>query len=242
MPINIINQTKKLIMKRILLFTIVTFFYLGVYLSAQGSPWTFGVKAGANVSTSSFKPDMDSNKKSKMGFNIGLTAEYELAKSFFLQSGIAFTTKGIKAKGESIWIGGQPVSTLWEQSINQSYLQIPITAAYKISIARNTQILIHAGPYFAYGIGGSSDSKYIYTGGISGEPGENKDTFNKAGLKRMDLGLIGGLGLEYCKFVLAVDYELGLTDLSHSDTRFIYAHNNINYKNRNVSMSIGYKF
>lgn len=77
-------------------------------LNAQESksPWSFGVKAGVNLSTfdiSSYVPSYGENGKT--GFNAGLVVDYSLQNNFFLRSGLEFTTKGAKQEYEETRFG-----------------------------------------------------------------------------------------------------------------------------------------
>jgi len=227
--------------------TLIVLLICKTSLTAQILPVSFGIKAGVNLATSSIDMGDFYNKSSKVGFNVGVTAEYRLIESFYIESGLSLTTKGPKLKGADMWIGGSLDSyTIWKQNVNQMYLQLPVLAAYKINIVPGIKLLVHAGPYFAYGIGGKADIKYNYTGGASGEPKTKLDTFDKDhGLKKFDMGLLGGVGAEFGKLVFTLDYELGLSDLSRKDfsnITYLLWDDNVSYKNRNASLSLGYKF
>ena len=90
-----IYTKKTLLMKRIYKLTLVALIaFSSTSLFAQ-SPVKFGIDAGVNLSNSSLD-DSGVDKKAKVGFQIGVVAEYEFAPDFFLQSGLSFTTKGSK--------------------------------------------------------------------------------------------------------------------------------------------------
>lgn len=214
------------------LLLIVIFSFIVLNVTAQSLPLSFGVKAGVNLSNSSW--DLDGfDKKAKIGFQVGVTGEYAIAEGFYLQSGLSFTTKGSK-----IEISQYSDAKL---TVNQTYLQLPIYAAYKIDIAPATKIAFNVGPYFAYGLGGKTkiegfDDLDIEGFGIDGK----YDTYGSDGLlKRFDLGLGAGVSAEFGKIVVGINYELGLLNLANKsdgeDAGF-------KYKNRNASLTVGYKF
>ncbi|PXV69067.1 outer membrane protein with beta-barrel domain [Dysgonomonas alginatilytica] len=206
-------------------------FAMGLGVSAQELP-KFGIEAGINLSNSSWDVD-PLDKKARVGFQIGITADYAITDALHLQSGLAFTTKGAKVEGSSM-IGGSRVNG--EITVNQSYLQLPLYAAYKVEVMPGTKIVFNAGPYFAQGIGGKS--KISGTLPILDEiaTGDgNVDTYGTDGfLKRFDFGLGAGVGAEFGNIVATIRYELGLVNLSQ--------YNNFSYKNRNAALTLGYRF
>ena len=202
--------------------TIFLLVALSVGLHAQ-SPFTFGVDGGVNLSNSSIDSD-GGDKKMKIGFKLGLVAEYELQNNFFVQSGLSFTTKGFKY---DIWGEFQngsygEIKTTW----NQMYLQVPIYAGYKLEILEDTKLVFNLGPYLAYGVGGKCTVK------AQGQKGKT-DVFGDDRLKRFDFGLGAGAGVEFGSYFAGVKYELGLTDIGRD---------NDTARNRNASFTIGYRF
>ncbi len=182
-------------------------------LTAQDNRLTLGVKGGINLSTLSMK-DIP-NPDSKVGFNLGLTVDYELGQRVYLLTGLEINTKGGKWKLYEL-----------KASINQVYLQLPIHVGYKFEITESTKLVLHAGPYLAYGIGGKSKLEF------EGQE-EKEDTFGSDGLKKFDVGIGLGFGVEFNQMCLGLGYDLGLYNISGEEE---------SAKNRNFYLSIGYKF
>lgn len=199
---------------------IVAALFFGLTMNAQDQPITFGVKVGANLSN--FGGDVENNK-AKFGFNGGVTIDYAITPDFYLLSGLEFTTKG--AKYEYKEEGENEKGTM-----NAMYLQLPIHAGYKLTIAEGTKLVFHAGPYIAYGIGGK----------ITDEDSEGKvkwDFFGskEEGLaKRFDFGLGLGAGVEFGKINVGLGYDFGLLNISHSKEGKL--------RNMNAYLTVGYKF
>lgn len=226
------------------LFILLLFW--GVNLSAQRSPLSFGIKAGVNLSNSSADVEglfQDYEKKAKVGFHFGVVAEYALTDAFALQSGLTFTTKGMVIKHSEDWIPvGKEHNT---QTTNMQYLQLPLLAVYKKGIARDTKVIFNVGPYVSYGIGGKVTTKteYFNLGDTPNDKTEY-DTFKKDMYKKVDLGVIGGVGGEFGKIFVNLNYELGLLNLAPA----LYVSDRsgntteISFKNRNATLSVGYKF
>lgn len=211
---------------------------LGINVSAQNSPFQFGVKAGMNMSNASIE-NKEADPKFKIGYQIGLTVDYSLTQNWLIQSGLSFTTKGSKIDdffaGKMLGGDGKG-STL---SFNQQYFQLPVYGAYKVNVSDDFNVVIGAGPYIAYGIGGKE--KYKLNNGTFGDGSNEKkyDTFGNGEdggeeLNRFDFGLGLNVSAEYGKIVVGLGYEHGITNIAESDYE--------KYRNRNASLTLGYKF
>lgn len=209
-------------MKKIRLFLLVAMVAVTTVASAQIS---LGVKGGMNMSN--YYGDELSDKNVKIGFNIGLAADYQFAYGHYIQSGLFFTTKGAKYSTET-------TNAKIEYTINPMYLQLPIHYAYKLEIAPETRIVFHGGPYMAYGVGGKTKVKGN-VGNLSGErDGQNVFGDGVGQLKSFDAGLGLGVGAEFGAFLVDLGWDVGLTNLSNSD--------NGDIKNQNAYLSVGYRF
>ncbi len=180
-----------------------------VALSASAQNIQFGVKGGLNASSLSNIEDA----VGKLGFNAGVTADYQLAGSLYVLSGLEYTTKGAE-----ISIPG----SIQDYTSTLSYLQLPIHAGYKISIADDTRLVLHAGPYLAYAL--SAKTK------VGSKKTDIIDDMN-----RFDAGLGVGAKAELGKISVGLGVDYGLTTINK---------NTEDGKNRNVnaSLSVGYKF
>ena len=202
-------------------------FFMGTKTYAQEG-LSFGVKVGGNFSNfsgSDFSDELDS----KLGFQLGLTAEYGLSDNLFIGSGLEFTTKGARAKEE---LGPVTMKT----SINPMYLQLPVHIGFKFEVANGVNLLAEVGPYAAFGIGGKSK----VTIKIGDEKETEKNNFfgseDEGGAKRFDFGVGGAIGAEFGKVVVKAGYDLGLADIS----RFDDGDNKV--KNGNLFLTLGFKF
>lgn len=146
---------KKNNLRKVLLFAVVSLF-INQRISAQTSPFNFGIKAGFNLSDATVNDATGTNSKS--GYHIGGTFEYSLSKKFLIQSGLIFSTKGSKIHqlNASGYIPQPPDDT---HTFNQSYLVLPIYGAYKLHVKKDFNIVFGAGPYLGYGIGGRTTQK-----------------------------------------------------------------------------------
>jgi len=178
-------------------------------------PVSLGVKGGMNLSN--FSGDLD-HTSTKVGFNAGLVIDIDLPlTNLGLTTGVEFTTKGAKIDKKHL------MNTDKDVTFNAMYLQLPIHANYKISVAPATKVVFHAGPYFAYGIGGKTKID-----------GDKYDTFDDDNMKRFDFGLGLGAGVQVWKFGVDLGWDFGLTNISDDS--------DISVKNRNAYLSVSYRF
>ncbi|MBR8703863.1 hypothetical protein IX332_001024 [Porphyromonas levii] len=145
-----------------------------------------------------------------------------------VQPGLNFSMKGV-AYGD-------------KEKVRNSYyyVDLPILANLRFDVDSRLNAFVNAGPYLAYGVGGSA--KY----------GDKTDTYNPfkkttilgkeiGGLRAFDWGLQVGAGVEYSRIMLTVGTQVGLYDITPDiDILGIKA----GTKNNNTSffVTLGYRF
>lgn len=105
--------------------------------STSAAPFTFGVKAGLNVSTIS-----GGDSKSKAGFYAGGFMNIPVASSFSVQPEVLYNGVGAKADGMS------------DVKVNLSYISVPVMFQYNAT----PEFYLEAGPQFSFLV----DSKIKY--------------------------------------------------------------------------------
>ncbi|MBT1702539.1 porin family protein [Chryseosolibacter indicus] len=230
-------------LKNLLFLGIVLFVKLNV--SAQTSPLRFGIKTGLNLSSATVHDATGTN--SKTGYHIGGTLEYSFSQKFLIKSGLLFSTKGSKIDqlNASSYIPSPIDDT---HTFNASYLILPLHGAYRLNVNNTVDIVLGAGPYFGYGIGGKTTQKLnsgSWSNGStenewktfgSGVYDENRNWLHGTTLKQLDIGIGATLDFEYQNFVLGIGYEQGLKNIATQDSYY-----KPQYKNRAIQASIGYK-
>lgn len=197
-----------------------------LYSSNGEEGLSFGIKAGVNFAGFSGKGAKDLN--GKIGYNVGVFAEYTLPASIYVLTGLDFTAKGAK-------IEEKDDGDMYKVTYSPLYLQLPIHIGYKVVLAENINLGIHAGPYLAYGIGGKVKMKYTSSERDTEKEDENFFGSEKdGGFKSLDLGLGFGADLEFGKYRIGLGYDLGLSNIGRDKDYPI--------KNKNLSINIGYKF
>ena len=200
-------------MKKLRLVAVVAMLAIVTVASAQ---MNLGIKGGVNYSNIMGK-DASDLYEAKIGFNAGLAADFNFAPEMAIQTGLFFTTKGANFKATN------------KASIDLMYLQMPIHFAYKVSVTHGTRVVLHAGPYVAYGVSGKAKYKDI-----------SVDVFKEynflgnsySAIQRFDAGVGLGVGAEFGQFLVDIGWDMGLVKLNK----------NLDWKNMSAALSIGYKF
>ena len=204
-------------MKKIKLSLVIALLGMVSLVGAQNT--SFSIKGGLNMSN--FYGDELSDKNMKTGFHIGVGADFEFAPNMAIQSGLLFTSKGAKYTTDL-------VST--ELNANANFLQLPLHFAYKIDVMPGTRVVLHAGPYVAYGIGGKTSAGNVEVDTFKDDA--FLDVLN--GLKPFDAGIGLGVGAEFGPILLDLGWDMGLTNLSRVS--------GYDVKTQNAYLSVGFKF
>lgn len=103
-------------------------------------------------------------------------------------------------------------------TLNPYYLDIPVHFGYKYAVNENLALFGEFGPYFGIGLFGKTDGE---------------DVFGDDGYKRFDFGLGLRAGIEFNQKVpVSIGYDFGVIDVT----------DDLSAKNRNLTISVGYKF
>jgi len=170
---------------------------------------TFGVRAGLNL-TNVYQKGDDGNMKGLdwiPGFQIGVIADYPLLEDLSFQPGILFATQGAKAEASS---SGYKAKV----TINLNYIQIPINLQYKHELD-NKVLLVQAGPYLGYGIGGKQKAEISQgTTKVSDSRKIKFGSGDDADYKAFDFGLGAGAGLQLGNLQAVLGLNYGLAKLN----------------------------
>jgi len=243
-------------LKRIILLITI------VLVNNTNAQFNLGIQLGLNSTSvdQTFPDDVHDGfypSKSKLGFNAGLVFEYVLNDNMGLQSGLFYTQKGYQVDWDAFLKREDMEGSIdgyWKYTYN--YLELPLHFYYNLN-----GFVINAGPYLAYGLGGTYvvDAKYKVDGesgtisdsalltAISGDinannvfDGNEDIPFNKY-YKAFDAGFDFGVGYKYKQFMLKAQYSLGLINMT-PDIKGLEAFDTNDYKvtNRGLSFSLVY--
>ena len=195
---------------------------LGLTASAQEKgDIRFGVVAGMNVSNIT-----DMEYDSRIGFHVGVKAEYNLSENLYGNAGVIFSQKGNKYSK-----GGK------EETNNPGYIEVPINFGYRYKISDGVSVFGETGPYLAFGICGKHKEEYDgdeYDDYEYDDYETKADFFDNDEASKFDFGWGVKVGVEASKFQIAVGYEYGITKVF--DVKGSSPHNS------NLMVSVGYMF
>lgn len=219
-------------MKKLKLSLVIAFFGMISLVSAQSA--SLSIKGGLNMSN--FYGNNLTDKNMQPGFHIGVGADLEFVPNISLQTGLFYSTKGAKYHYDIPLVGDV------EYNINANYLHLPIHIAYKIDVTPGTKLVLHAGPYVAYGIGGKRKIESKYSADLDKFFGKQEvNTFDKKfGYKPFDAGVGVGVGAEFGLIFFDLGWDLGLTNIARNSGEIPTYKPNI--KNQSAYLSLGYKF
>jgi len=209
-------------MKKIFLTGILSILFMGISFAQIPR---IGITAGLNVSNVN---ESGYGENFKPGFQTGFVADFGITQNFSIMPELLFTQRGCKYDGVNNRDAGS--STL-------NYLQLPINAAYKFDVRMGSKVFVFAGPYFGYGISGTS--KDDVTGSSSSiKFGSGYNT------KPFDFGINVGVGYEYEKVFIKLQYNQGISNIYNYQGSFDNYTDNTNFsvRNQNIAITVGYYF
>ena len=200
-------------MKKVLLLGVLSILFIGSTF-AQSSK--IGITAGLNVSNTTLFND----NSFKAGFQAGVVADFGITNNFSIIPELLFSQRGYKNKNIQIFDSqGNFTGETVTETFN--YLQLPVNAAYKFDVGNDSKIIVFAGPYLGYALSANVNGAPIAIG---------SDGY----LKRFDFGMNAGVGYQYEKIFVKLQYNQGLIDLRSPK--------GVSMKNLNIAVTVGYFF
>ncbi len=236
-------------MKKILLSVAML---LGAATAANAQlPFPLEVRAGVNYSNMTLgMEDMSSATLpgEKAGLNVGLYTEIALGSSdLFFKPGLVYSSLGYKSVDKQ----GTSYESTATTALN--YIQLPLSIAKQYEAGRNSSIEFSVGIYLGYGVGGKTTTEMTESGVTEtiefdsfGKLDPNAPVQNSADMSNFDMGFKLGLGTYIDnKYYVGLSYDLGFVNTSHNTEYEMNPdfpkYKNI-YNNRNLSVTVGYKF
>jgi hypothetical protein len=163
--------------------------------SAQAQ-FKFGARAGVNLTT--FTGDVE-DAKFKPGFQVGVVGDYSVSEVFAIQPGLVYAQQGCSTEESGA-----------KFTANLNYIQLPVNAQYKLDLG-GTKLLLQAGPYLGFGLGGKTKGK---EDGVSVSMDIKMGSGDDALLKAFDFGVGVGAGLQFGNIQAALGYNIGLANIA----------------------------
>jgi len=192
---------KPFIMKNF--FKLIAFFaLLFVGTGTISSQVKYNVQAGLNISemTNSIV-----STSSKLGLRAGLGLNYNFSKLFSVDPSLLIVSKGFRQPDLSY-------------KVSPLYLQLPINATLNLPLTNDIKILVGAGPYVAYGVGGKGIMK-VESGEILDEqPLFSNNMLSMTTYKnRFDAGLNANIGVMFGDIVIYIGGDFGFIPVNELD-------------------------
>lgn len=191
---------------------------------------SWNAKVGMNMNNITDMEDSDM----KIGYTLGVGMDYAFTDMWSIQPSLMFSSKGTKVSFEED-------GDKYKESYNPLYLELPVLAAAKFSISDNAKIVVNAGPYFAFGVGGKASVEETDEADYDFKLFSKEDGADEAVMNRFDVGLQYGVGLEFNKFLVNLSGQYGFTKLLKGDWEDEKG-DKISPKNIGFSIAVGYKF
>lgn len=215
-----------------LISAISTIFIISL-ISFQTDAQSIGIKAGFNLATMLNK---DANEtysniySMNPGFHIGAIIDVRINDFLTLEPGLLFTTKGTRYELEMV---NEP-----RVRINLYYFDFPLNIRFSHDCGNAMKLFATVGPYLGIGISGKIQLSVEDQGNQETEEREIKwgNDVAEDDIKRLDMGLTFGGGIEINSILAGISYDLGLYNISANQNN-----GKIN-KNRILKFSVGYRF
>ncbi len=178
----------------------------------------YGLQGGVNISNMIIKDNEATySPHNQVGFNIGITIDYEISKLTELEAGIIYESRGAKDE-------------MWE--LKMLYIDIPLLLKVGPTFGR-VKICGAAGLYAGMGLGGLH---YYYIKGKQQSEWFNCGKAEDALTKRLDYGAKFGITIQDVHLNMGIYYTLGIANISA--IRF----EGSKAQNRGFSICAGYRF
>lgn len=196
----------------------------------QANAQTFGLKAGLNLSNMLEKDDDDTysnDYKMNPGFHIGGIVDIPINDVLSFESGLLLSTKGFRYEDEDMGFNVKIKANLY-------YLDIPLTLKASHELSEGVKMFGAFGPYVGFGLSGNVKGTVEFQGNKETEEEDVKwGSDENDSLRRLDMGLTFGGGVEINGIMLGISYDLGLANIS------TFQENGTTTKNRVLKFSIG---
>lgn len=172
-------------------------------VSAQEN-WS--VKVGAGLS--SLAGSEADGAKNAFAYKIGLGYEFGISESFAIEPALMLSNKSFKVE-------------LIDGALNRNFVELPILAAFKISLNDDMKLIINAGPYIGYGLWGSDIEWYS---------GSTTNIFDE--YERFEAGVQAGVKVAFSCFEVGAEYNRAFTKAAGDYKQYT----------QGFGLTFGYKF
>lgn len=196
---------------------------LGMTISTQAQK--IYVQGGVNLANiSSTNSGATEENNMLVTFNAGILGRFGISPVFDLETGLLLDGRGAEA---ATYFTDAEDDNYIKASFNPFYLELPLHAVFKLPLSgEDNNLFFFAGPYAAMGIFGktkvetsflgvedtySEDIEFTNDNPLTTDEQEGADYGE---IKRFDIGVNAGAGMDFGSFLLKVKYAWGLTKIN----------------------------
>lgn len=201
-----------------------------IWRSAKADrPVAYGIQASAfaslatNVSYSFYK----------VGWKVGATVDFNVNKSFYVQTGLNLAQKNMSFG--YLLTSVRPGPYLKHESYDASpmVVEVPVLASIRLHTNGKVKWNFHAGPYFSLGVGGSQEGVYE----TLDVKLDMEDKVFSDYVKSFNCGVNAAAGIEVSGFVAEIDYTRSLGNIAGTNIERI-----VDMQHEGIGLKVGYKF
>jgi hypothetical protein len=195
--------------------------------TAKPNPGGIYLKGGLNLANISTTSDgRVDDAKMLSSFHVGIVGDMPLGDALSFQLGLLLTGKGSKTE---IYSTSSTTDNYYKVKTNPIYLELPANFVFKVPFGTDSRLYFGAGPYVAIGVGGKTKGEQKFLGATAtyeksisfndDDPltaGQEDASVNK--LRRFDYGANFLAGFEVSKFMIGVNYGLGLAKIGSAES------------------------
>ena len=204
--------------------TLLSLALLAVALPASAQA-TFGIKLGINAATVSIEdedlligelideagPGFEFDKRSRLGFVGGLTADIPVSATFSFRPEILYTQKGyaFETTVDGAFEDDEVGDFNGTQTFKIDYVEVPLLVAYRFPTQSTLDVALEVGPTLAY---------KLTTGiGCSGDFGDCDDDNDDDAVEDFDLGGAVGVTIGSGPFGVGLRYTGGFLSIANDE-------------------------
>ncbi|WP_431611400.1 porin family protein [Chryseobacterium sp. 'Rf worker isolate 10'] len=163
--------------------------FCSIETKAQQTPaFHIGVKGGANFTKTSTESSLEG--KYGLGYQAGVMARMDIGK-LYVQGEALFNKRRTSFESQD----GSSSKLSWNA------IDIPVVAGYKLIKTDDFNVRVFAGGVYSYAFNNNASASQALQEGFK--------KFDKS-----NIGVTGGVGLDYKNFTVDLRYETGLTSIS----------------------------
>lgn len=204
--------------KYLLAFSLIAATFISNAQNDKRNPITFGLAGGSNLAylqvSSPHSEEVYSDAQNP--FSAGLNADFKINDYFSIRPGIFYSGKG--GTMNAVYSDSKGNNTSVYDVYKLHYLEVPLNFIGHLPVGQGANIFLGAGPYFAWGLGGTNNQKLF-----NNDPVTYQISYGKNGdFKSTDFGATSVLGFQGAKgWAIGANLDYGFTNiLQNNNTAF----------------------